>query len=283
MEYYGYPNCYDCNCEIQNTISGTNNCNQTNGDCGCKENYRNRCDECSDEFYDYPDCIPCNCLTNHTRGNSNVCAKDDGPSLNSNFLKMNSLNLNFIKMDQKGACECKENYMGLTCNNCQVEYYDYPNCYDCNCEIPNTINGTNICNQTNGDCKCKQNFTGRNCSTCAVGYFDYPNCKPCLCNEINTKESICDKNNGTCHCLDLFTGESWNGRTCNECADEYFGFPNCTKCLCNNTYTLDHTNLCDKTDGTCKCMSGYGGNHCNNCADGYFNFPTCKGKQVCVF
>ena len=81
--------------------------------------------------------------------------------------------------NSSGVCPCQDKYSGRICDVCQVEYYDYPNCYDCNCKIENTISGTNTCNQTNGDCRCKENFTGRTCNECADEIFDFPNCKNC--------------------------------------------------------------------------------------------------------
>ena len=81
----------------------------------------------------------------------------------------------------------------------------------------------------------------------------------------------CDKITGVCPCKLGYTGSK-----CNECKDGYFGFPNCTKCDCNDYHTVDGPNVCNKIDGSCKCKPGYGGYFCSDCAGYYVSAQICS-------
>ena len=135
-----------CNCNM--AYSKSNICNKGNGNCKCsKPNYDGRtCEKCANLTYqDFPSCkgktikilknvkivtfiyikiiiklqmiAACGCNTTGTVGNSPVCDKANG------------------------ACDCKKNYIGTTCNKCANEY------------------------------------TGRKCEQCADGYYGFPNCR----------------------------------------------------------------------------------------------------------
>ena len=65
----------------------------------------------------------------------------------------------------------------------------------------------------------------------------------------------------TCVCNPGFAGP-----TCNMCAANYFGYPNCTPCACGPNGT------CSSKDGSCTCNSGYAGPNCQ-----YSSAGTCSG------
>ena len=61
----------------------------------------------------------CGCNTTNTVGNSPVCDRVNG------------------------VCECKSNYVGRTCNECQAEYYSSMS-FNYSCERQNIISGEAI-------------------------------------------------------------------------------------------------------------------------------------------
>ena len=85
------------------------------------------------------------------------------------------------------------------------------------------------CAPESGKCECKEAFRGaEDCSACAEGYHSYPECAPCECFPEGTVKTesglpVCTAEGSLqCPCL-----ENYNGTFCDECADEYYGFPDC--------------------------------------------------------
>ena len=87
------------------------------------------------------------------------------------------------------------------------------------------------CAPGGGQCECKEAFRGaEDCSACADGYYDYPDCKPCDCFANGT---VLMENGlpfcvaeGTLQCPCL---ENFSGAFCDECAEGFFGFPDCNR------------------------------------------------------
>ena len=52
-----------------------------------------------------------------------------------------------------GKCLCKPGYTGERCSECDMNFYGYPKCKECNC---NQIGSkTTDCNRKTGECPCK--------------------------------------------------------------------------------------------------------------------------------
>jgi hypothetical protein len=67
--------------------------------------------------------------------------------------------------------------------------------------------------------------------------------------------------NGGCRCF-----QGYEGKTCESCSDEYFGFPDCKlKVECT---TPCGKGTCDYSDGTCSCPPNFVGPTCSQCAPG---------------
>lgn len=81
----------------------------------------------------------------------------------------------------------------------------------------------------------------------------------------------CEAVNGICPCKTNFAGA-----LCKECAESYYGFPECKACQCNKLGSIN--NDCDVISGNCTCLSNWGGAQCERCKDGYYNEPTCSCK-----
>ena len=124
--------------------------------------------------------------------------------------------------DGDGRCECGKAFLPPNCDDCNVGYYDYPNCKPCDC-FQNGTQGE-ICQVGGKQCPCLENFDGLNCDRCAPGYYNFPECLPCECSEIGTLKSECDVETGQCDCQSNF-----GGRTCERCQHGYHNHPEC-KC-----------------------------------------------------
>lgn len=107
---------------------------------------------------------------------------------------------------EDGFCECNERYAGTNCNECDVDYYNYPICtrklpytYTTNkyiyspyiifmnlyiiscwnntdCTPADNCNDHGTCNQL-GNCECNTGYTGEECDECDDAYYNYPVCK----------------------------------------------------------------------------------------------------------
>ncbi|XP_041484164.1 laminin subunit alpha-like isoform X1 [Lytechinus variegatus] len=165
-----------------------------------------------------------------------------------------------------GQCECKPEYAGPDCTECNEGYYGYPYCRPCDCNVNGTEN--KVCQVNGGQCPCKPNFTGRNCNLCALSYYGFPECQRCDCNTIGSYDIVCDSENGQCSCREIY-----DGRSCDRCRDGHYNFPTCNDCSCSQFGTEDE--ICNKTNGECLCRENFGGDRCDRCALGYYNYPEC--------
>ena len=115
----------------------------------------------------------------------------------------------------------------------------------------------------------------------------------CKCVVAGSKTTQCDLQSGDCDCKDNI-----DGKTCNKCVDQFFGFPSCKRmftnhyfffiiiiliaaCNCEPVGTKKNT-TCDLRSGKCQCNEGYTGEKCDQCAAGFFSAEpakkTCAGK-----
>ena len=71
-----------------------------------------------------------------------------------------------------GECECLPNVVGLKCDRCAADTYDFGSdfgCTPCNCHSNGAMNQQ--CNASNGQCECQPGVTGRTCNQCQSGFF----------------------------------------------------------------------------------------------------------------
>ncbi|XP_055387187.1 laminin subunit alpha [Condylostylus longicornis] len=236
--YFGYPNCRECECNLNGTREYY--CEATEGYCPCKENFAGKyCKECAEGYYSYPECKVCEC-------------SDIGALSN---------NCDF----ENGQCQCKPNFGGHNCESCKDGYYSFPNCLYCDCDVSGTE--FEICDKDNGKCLCREGFGGPRCDQCLPGYYNYPNCVPCECSTVGSRSKICDAT-GKCTCLANFAGKQ-----CTVCQVGYYNYPECLACNCN-THGAEGISCND--DGQCSCLSNFDGKICDVCKEGYYNFPACE-------
>ena len=81
-------------------------------------------------------------------------------------------------------CNCSIDYLSPICDKgtgacfCKEEFYESEDfeltqiCKDCDCEINNTVSGTNKCDQTNGDCGCKETIPTGNAIIAMMNIMD---------------------------------------------------------------------------------------------------------------
>ena len=107
----------------------------------------------------------------------------------------------------------------------------------------------------------------------------------CNCNAKGSESLQCDEK-GQCKCKPGFTGLECNecmpgfeGDQCDQCATEFYGYPACKACECNDEGSKDKT--CDK-DGRCTCIDHVDGDKCSTCSEGYYSFPQCQGKNLLI-
>lgn len=86
--------------------------------------------------------------------------------------------------------------------------------------------------------------------------------QPCSCSTTGSSAPQCELTNGTCQCKPGFSG-----RSCDQCAPGYHGYPACSACGCDVAGT--NQTFCNTTLGVCDCQ------HNGECV--------CKVMCVCVW
>lgn len=80
--------------------------------------------------------------------------------------------------------------------------------------------------------------------------------------------------NGTCSATGACVcNPGFAGAACNQCAANYFGYPDCK--FCSAAATCNGNGTCGSS-GDCVCNTGFAGAGCNQCAANYFGYPDCK-------
>nr|AAI61643.1 LOC100145762 protein [Xenopus tropicalis] len=251
--------CLRCSCDTE-FMDGS--CEDLTGRCYCKPNYTGEtCESCAEGYMDFPHCYPvpdtpngggtgeqvltvgeiinCDCHVAGTEGNA--CRKDP-----------------FV-----GACVCKPNYWGDSCETCAPGFFG-PSCLDCQCSGPGVLDGT--CDRESGQCQCRSGFEGFLCDQCAPGFFNYPLCQLCGCSPVGTLPQGCDST-GRCLCK-----PEYDGPRCEQCIVGYHSYPHCQACSCDPRGAAD--NNCTPT-GHCQCHPNYAGPSCSQCAAGHYGYPSC--------
>lgn len=189
------------------------------------------------------ECEKCNC-NNH----SNDCYYDEEVDKNHLSIDIHG------KREGGGVCvNCRHNTEGINCHQCKFGFYrpqdkkvdDLKACSKCRCSDPKHSGG---CLDGSGACLCKANFTNEPaCDQCAYGYYNLAdNCPRCPCYRNGTENDECEPKGagGVCICKPQFSGLD-----CSRCADQFWGFPNCTTCDCSSTGSISLS--CNQTDGQC--------------------------------
>ncbi|EDV96510.1 laminin subunit alpha [Drosophila grimshawi] len=235
--YYGYPQCRECECNL----NGTNgyNCEAVNGICPCKTNFAGAlCKECAESYYGFPECKACQCN------------------------KLGSINNDCDIVS--GNCTCLSNWGGAQCERCKDGYYNEPTCTYCDCDHQGTE--SEICSKASGQCICREGFGGSRCDRCLPGYYNYPSCKPCNCSTTGSSAITCD-NTGKCNCL-----INYSGKLCNMCSAGFYNYPECLACNCNEHGSEGVT--CNENG--CFCKPNFDGRQCERCKESFYNFPACE-------
>ncbi|CAD5229337.1 unnamed protein product [Bursaphelenchus okinawaensis] len=187
------------------------------------------------------------------------------------------------------TCKCGEGFIGQFCESCETGYkrvqkFGGPmaKCIKCEC------NGhSDSCDPESGACFCNHNTDGDFCERCARGYYgdalvgSPEDCKQCDCPEGGPCMLLPD---GTTTCTEC--PEGYQGKKCDECADEYYGSPDegipCKKCECNDNVDTNAVGICDTTSGECrKCIYQTTGFNCEKCAPGYWGDALAEPKGDC--
>ena len=82
-----------------------------------------------------------------------------------------------------GQCKCRQHTYGRVCDQCQIGFWNFPNCQRCEC------NGhADTCDLKTGVCiSCRDATFGDRCDRCIEGYYGDPRlgidipCRPCPC------------------------------------------------------------------------------------------------------
>ena len=169
----------------------------------------------------------------------------------------------YINSTADGLCNCKNNVLGKTCNNCQKGFWNLTQdnddgCQQCTCNVNGSVNDDICAHRPDGDCECKIAVTGEKCEFCKPGYWGFgedllSGCKSCIyCNKEGTVGGSCRQTDGICICKD-----GWFGNKCDKVCD-----------ACYENGTINKTR-CDKENGFCTCLDGFYGFKC------LFKCPLC--------
>ena len=267
--YAGYPNCYDDCTLVATSCSGKASAvawGQPSCVCTCLAGYGGtQCQACANGFtgancstcapgFALPLCTPCS-------------LGFAAPSCTSCAAGFGNLPLcNVCAVGFGPALPCLE-----SCSNAQVS---------CNGHGGVTGGSTGSC-----VCLCSAGFAGSRCDRCEPGYIGYPSCQVATCSNVtlscNGRASAVSGIPPLCTCTCLAT---FDGPSCDRCADGYSGYPSCSDACsnpgvsCNSKATgvspamppLNATQRC-----VCACRRGFTGSQCQYCDVGFFNYPLC--------
>ena len=236
------------------------------GQCQCKTNViGTQCDECRNEFFalsasNPQGCSPCNCNRAGTVLASGTCHATSG------------------------QCQCKENVMGLKCDQCingttSLSALNDDGCSPCSCNVDGSV--SSICDAVTGDCMCKPGVGGTNCDQCLDGYFGFSTngCESCTCNENGAISNVCNKETGRCTCRPNIEGDN-----CDMCSSGYYNLSaSCVECSCNTDGTVGRNISCHEENGQCTCKANVLGRTCDTCMPGFtaLSATNTAGCDVC--
>ncbi|XP_060579778.1 multiple epidermal growth factor-like domains protein 10, partial [Ruditapes philippinarum] len=162
------------------------------------------------------------------------------------------------------SCVCSEKGYQLhtdkaTCVVCPEGYYGENCTKTCDCDNDNTVS----CDPGNGACNCSEGWSGVRCQE------DINECDTNTCPD----NSKCVNTEGSFYCKCDVGYFTTSDGTCQGCRQNTFGYECNSTCAC----TIDSTQLCNATNGSCKCKTGWQGDTCSEdideCAAGTFVCP----------
>ena len=283
-----------CDCTCRNQWGGTS-CET----CPAGIDPAADCGQCLPGYIGYPTCTQCDDAT-HCNGHSSSVTSDPAFATCLCVCKNSWSN---------ATCDtCSPQFGGTDCDACSGNGHTYPVCEECtvtdHCNSHATlatadppVNPTGCkCDCTNywstSDCStCDAIYGGADCEECALGHVNAPTCRACtVLDDCNNRAGSVTSNaaRDTCECVachDQWTGLScdacdmvYNQTTCDECIDQYIGYPNCTQCT-DDVHCSGHstavTNNAGKTACECTCVVGFTGATCDQCDTGYVGYPSC--------
>ena len=147
----------------------------------------------------------------------------------------------------QGECVCKSNFVGLKCDKCAPERYNYPRCEECNCDpagVTDDFFAKGGCDSVPEGtlCTCKEHVTGRICDKCKPLYWNLQSRyeQQTVLVQIRT-------------CLGL-------PYVCTRFED------GCEECSCERNGTIGRLGICDLVDGQCACKPHVGGSSDRTCS-----------------
>ncbi|XP_039265221.2 laminin subunit alpha-5-like isoform X2 [Styela clava] len=183
--------------------------------------------------------LPCDCSGAGTVGGGDVDCEDYG-----------------------GQCPCKPNVIGRKCDRCMIGFYGFPDCKPCDCDGA-------LCDEINGNCICPPNTVSPSCDQCLPfthSFHPLAGCVACDCHSQGVENATdlgCSKDDGQCRCR-----ENVEGLRCDKCKAGFFGFPDCSPCVCDTRGSISET--CDPASGQCLCKENVEGQQCDRCKMGTF-------------
>ncbi|XP_075996096.1 laminin subunit gamma-1 [Genypterus blacodes] len=198
-----------------------------------------------------------------------------------------------------GACECRDNTGGLSCERCKDGFYGdatqgtADDCRPCPCPAGATcavVPKTKEVVCTN----CPAGTTGKRCELCDDGFFGDPlgqsgpvrACRACKCSENIDPNAVgnCDRETGEClKCI-----YNTDGFFCDRCKEGFYGnalannpADKCKPCSCSPFGTVDRQTSCSQVTGQCQCLSNVAERDCSACQPGFFNLHSSKGCERC--
>ena len=259
--YLGY--CVPCQCN-----GHSEECDVETGKCfNCKHNtHGDHCEFCNSGYYG-----------NATRGNPYDCiiCPCPRPDVSNNFATSCEVSDDGLNV----KCDCKPEYVGLTCDSCAAGHYGRPHelgdyCKPCECNGNIDPSNPAACDSVSGICQlCLNDTFGPACEICKPGYYGdaliRKDCKSCSCDSCGTAR--CDNFNGNCVCKSNVVGQ-----LCDQCKKDHYWIDHaagacdgCTPCGCQNASL---STGCDPFSGQCQCAPGVGGRTCDHCEPGYWKY-----------
>lgn len=273
LRYHNYPQCERCYCSEEGVTEKFCNSSMVELECFCAERYiGEKCNTCDIGYHTFPTCEQCVCSAIGTKKLQNG--------------ELESCNANI------GQCQCKPEYIGIKCDECQDGYYRDQNgfCIQCECNL----NGSesHICDKKTGNCLCQQNTDGvaktqgRSCDKCNLGFFNFPKCESCPCHPDGiyyNNQAICSifSGSGTCTCKKNVVGEH-----CKKCANRYWNLSGknddgCEECGCYRSGLMNEIKDCSVADGQCNCKTRVCSRRCSQCEEGFYGLEE-KNYFGCV-
>ncbi|TDH06384.1 hypothetical protein EPR50_G00132680 [Perca flavescens] len=246
--------------------------------CTCPQGYQGQhCEQCMlgyrrarPELGAFSACEPCNC-----NGHSEACNPDSG------------------------ACDCRDNTAGLSCERCKDGFYGdatHGSSGDCQpCPCPTRATCAVVPKTREVVCtNCPAGTTGKRCELCDDGFFGDPlgqsgpvrACRACKCSDNIDPNAVGNCNRETGECLKCV--HNTDGFFCDRCMDGFYGnalaanvADKCKSCSCSPLGTVDRQTGCSQVTGQCPCLPNVAERDCGACQPGFFNLQSSAGCERC--